>query len=56
MTAKTHVGFRLPQELIDAIDAVVVKHGVDRTHVVETWLTERAVAEGWLIPTTSSDA
>ena len=46
--AKKHSGFRLAVALLKAIDKVAKKNKVSRTTVVEQWLTERAIAEGWM--------
>lgn len=48
MAARSHVGFRLPAALVKALDEVAKMQGVPRTQVVERWLTDRAVAEGWM--------
>ena len=48
---KPHAGFRLPADLITALDSAAdALAGGSRTSLVQRWLTERAVAEGWMTP------
>jgi predicted transcriptional regulator len=47
-TARTYVGVRLPPKVVSAVDAAARVRGVSRTAVMEQWVSERAVAEGWM--------
>lgn len=46
--AKQHAGFRFTPELMAALDEAANTHAITRTELVERWLSDRAVAEGWM--------
>lgn len=48
MAKKNHAGFRFSARLIAALDAAADAQGVNRTALVEKWLEQRALAEGWM--------
>jgi hypothetical protein len=48
--AKRHAGFRFKPDLMTALDAAAEAYDMTRTDIVDHWLRERAIAEGWLEP------